>query len=292
VEIMSATARRPVECFGRVGGRPVIYHHGTPGAPVEARFLEAAALGNDIELWAVDRAAVAPDAAGERYLSALVDLVVDLSGGERVPMLGFSIGAAFALRIASRMGDRAGPLFLLSAAAPLDAPGAFDGMGGGAAVFRTARRNGHALGALVRLQASMAHGTPALLQRLLFAGAHSSDRRFARDPSNGNMLRDVYRRAFADGGGAYRRDLLAYVDLWSGELGRIASRVELWHGHADNWAPIAMAYRIAAQLPRSVGVHEIDAGHYAALIGSADAAIAAIRQWSDEPGNERQAAET
>jgi hypothetical protein len=53
-----------------------------------------------------------------------------------------------------------------------------------------------------------------------------------------------------------------------------------------------MAYRIAAQLPRSVGVHEIDAGHYAALIGSADAAIAAIRQWSDEPGNERQAAET
>lgn len=266
-----------VELYGRPGGRPVVYLHGVPGAALEARLIEAAAHAQDIELWAIDRRRVASGLDGDAYLSALSELVLGLGGHRRIPLLGFSIGAAFALRIASRLGGDAGPLLLMSAAGPLDVPDAFDGMGGGARVFRLARKNGAAFDRLVSFQALLARRAPNLLRRLLFAGADASDRRFA-EALQGDLLSDVFGEALANRGAGYRRDLLTYVSDWSRELARVTARVEIWHGGADLWAPVGMAHAIAERLVVRPRLHLGTEGHYTTLVTHAPAALAAARE--------------
>jgi len=265
-----------VRRIGALGGAPVVYLHGAPGSPAEAELIADAARAAGVELWAIDRARVAPGRGGADYVGALADLVRALGDGRQLPLLGFSIGAALALRIAARLGEAAGPLRLVSAAGPLDRPGAFDGMGAGAAVFRAARADGAGFRLAVGGQALLARRAPGALRRLLFAGSDASDRTSASTPGARALLSRVFAEAWANGGSGYRRDLLTYVGPWSGELARVAAPVELWHGRADRWAPIATAHGLAARLP-TARLHAGDAGHYATLVGCAPAALAAAR---------------
>jgi pimeloyl-ACP methyl ester carboxylesterase len=150
-------------------------------------------------------------------------------------------------------------------------------MGTGERVFRVAKANGLAFRAAVRSQALLARRAPNVLRRLLFAGAEPSDRLFAESPEGLALLSTLISRAWADGGAAYRADLLAYVQDWSGELADVAVPVELWHGLRDNWAPISMAHAIADRLP-SACVRVSEAGHYSTLVTNAPAVLAAACQ--------------
>lgn len=270
---MASGALAYVERYGQADGMPVIYLHGAPGSPAEAELIAAAAAAQGIELWAIDRARLAPAAQGADYLAALAGLVAELSGGKRLPMIGFSIGAALALRVAARLKKEAGPLLLFSAAGPLDIPGAFEGMGAGAGVFRSARANGAGFALTVRGQAAMARFAPRLLRHLLFAGADASDQAFAATPEGRAILARIFASAWRGGGRAYRRDLVAYVEPWSHELSDITSPVSLWHGSADTWAPVAMARGLAERLPHAQ-LHVGGKGHYTTLIGEAATALA------------------
>jgi pimeloyl-ACP methyl ester carboxylesterase len=269
-----AAAETVIERFGTRGSTPVLYLHGVPGAAVEAQLIASAAAARNIELWAVNRAHLAPETTSAAIVDRLANAVLELGCGQRLPILGFSIGAALALRVASRLGADAGPLFLLSAAGPLDRPGAFDGMGAGARVFRSAQRNGAGFRLTVAGQAFLAAHAPGLLARLLFAGADASDRSFAGTAEGQAALKRILAGAWADGGRSYRRDLAAYVEPWSHELCRITSRVELWHGAGDTWAPPDMARGLAQDLP-DARLHKAAGGHYTTLIGRAPEALTA-----------------
>jgi pimeloyl-ACP methyl ester carboxylesterase len=261
-----------VEAFGRTGGAPVVYFHGTPGAAGEAALLADAAEAAGVELLALRRRAVAPDAAGPAYLDALAATVRTLGGGAPVPILGFSIGAALALRVAARLGTAAGPLLLISAGGPLDRAGAFDGMGGGAAVFRAAQKDGRGFRMAVAAQTWLARRAPSLLRAMLFAGADPGDRALAARPEVRAMLDRVFADAWAADGRAYARDLRAYVEPWSAELGAVRAPVRLWHGAADRWAPVGMARDLATRLP-SATLTELPGGHYATLLAAVPAAL-------------------
>lgn len=263
-----------IQRFGKPGGRPVVYLHGAPGAPAEAAIIGSAAVDAGVELWAVARAQVAPDRQGEAYLVCLAELIRDLGAGDRLPLLAFSIGAAIALRVAARLGEEAGPLFLVSAAGPLDVPDVFEGMGAGARVFRSAQTDGLGFALTIRMQTLMSRHLPGLLRSLLFAGTDSCDRAFAATPEGRKLLGCVYAQAWAHGGASYRRDLLAYVESWSPELARVRAPVELWHGRADQWAPVGMAGSLAGALP-SARLNLCDAGHYTTLLAAAPAAMSA-----------------
>jgi pimeloyl-ACP methyl ester carboxylesterase len=266
--------RFPIQAFGKPGGRQVLYFHGAPGAPVEAELLADAAQMQGAELLAIGRSSIVTRSPDDDYLATLASVVRGLNGGRHLPIIGFSIGAALALRIAARLGGACGPLFLVSAAGPLDAPGAFAGMGTGERVFRLAKANGLAFEAVVCSQALLARRAPNVLRRLLFAGAEPSDRLFAESPDGLALLSPLLRRAWADGGAGYRTDLLAYVQDWSGELAHVAVPVKLWHGRHDNWAPISMAHAIADRLPTAC-IRVSETGHYSTLVNNAPAVLAA-----------------
>jgi pimeloyl-ACP methyl ester carboxylesterase len=271
-------AQRQTDCvqtFGDPRGRPVIYFHGTPGSPAEAELIASAASEAGVRLLAVDRAQIAPHAAGEDYLMALKATVVGACGGERVPILGFSIGAALALRVASRMGGRTGPLLLFSTAGPLDLPGAFEGMGGGARIFRAAQAGGRMFDIAVAGQSLLAARAPDVLRRMLFAGAEASDEAFAASPGGRALLKGVLRQSLGHATAGYRRDVLTYVEAWSGELERVEGPVSLWHGARDTWAPLAMAHTVAKRCGASLSV--LEAGHYTTLIAGAAEAFVSLQ---------------
>jgi pimeloyl-ACP methyl ester carboxylesterase len=271
---MPPVADSRVHAFGASGGREAIYLHGTPGAPVEAELIAAAARETGVRLLAIDRTHVAPGLSGEAYLGALADLVGALGRGERLPILGFSIGAALGLRVAARLGSQAGPLLLFSTAGPLDVPGAFDGMGGGAHVFRAARRRGPMLEAVVGWQSFLGARAPGLLRRMLFTGAEKSDQAFASSAAGRELLERILVQAFADGAAGYRRDLTTYVEDWSNELARVSGPVEMWHGGGDTWAPLAMARNVAARCAADLRVGS--QGHYTTLADCAGEALASL----------------
>lgn len=265
-----------IQVYGASPGRPALYLHGVPGAPAEAELIASAARDAGIQLLSIDRAAVAPGENGEAYLAALADLATSLGRGERLPMVGFSIGAALALRLASRMGSQAGPLLLFSTAGPLDLPGAFDGMGGGAHVFRAARRRGTMLDVAVAAQAVLGARAPDLLRRILFAGAETSDAAFAASAMGRERLRQIFRQSLAHRAAGYRRDLVTYVEDWSCELAGVVAPVKMWHGAGDNWAPIGMARAVAQRCVASLSVGP--KSHYTTLIDGAGEALAGLSE--------------
>lgn len=61
-------------------------------------------------------------------------------GGHPIRLIGFSIGASVALRIAALLGDKVEGIYLLSPAAPLEVKGNVDGMGAGRYTFFLAKR--------------------------------------------------------------------------------------------------------------------------------------------------------
>lgn len=257
---------------GRRGGAPVLHFHGAPGAPSEDAIFASAADALGIELWSLDRARLAPDATGRAYLGALSAAVAEFDAGRRIPILGFSIGAALAIRVAARLGAAAGPLKLVSAAAPPDFACAGE-LGAGGRVFRLARANGPAFAAATRAQAALSRLAPSALRRLLLARADPADAAFATSATGRALLSRVFADAWADGGGGYRRDLLAYVETWSADLAGVRAPVALWHGARDAWAPLAATRAMAARLP-GARLRTCDAGHYTTLARCAAEALA------------------
>jgi len=268
-------SRPLLRAFGKSGGKPVVYLHGTPGSPTEATLLSTQARDCGIELWAIDRAQVDLKLQGEEYVGFLAEFIHDLGKGERLPILGFSIGAALALRVAARLGEEAGPLFLISAAGPLDLPDAFTGMGAGARIFRSAQARGLTFALAVRTQALIARKAPKVLRHFLFADAHTSDRELAATPAVGEVLEEAFREASRNSGAGYRRDVLCYVQHWTAEIAEVRAPVELWHGCYDNWAPVAMAENIA-QRARGACLHLCTGSHYSTLLEAAPAVMSEI----------------
>ena len=128
------------DVYGDPDGHPLVYLHGTPGAACEAAFLAAAAKANGLCILALAREQVAGDSS-EAYLRQLTAEVVQLVGERPLHLIGFSIGASLALRIAARLPTPAAGVWLVSAAAPLELPGSLDGMGAGRYTFALARQS-------------------------------------------------------------------------------------------------------------------------------------------------------
>ncbi|MBB4818275.1 pimeloyl-ACP methyl ester carboxylesterase [Pseudomonas alcaligenes] len=263
-----------VRAFGATEGPLALYFHGTPGGALEAQWLHAAAQRHGIRLVALERASLAPGLEGDAYLQALAEWTVRMADGQPAALVGFSIGAHVALRVARALGPSCQCL-LVSAAAPLEWPPSWEGMGAGRHTFQLARRHPQRLARIARFQGALARQFPGLLTSLLFQGIGAQERRFARQQRP--HLKRLLASAFADGPAAYLRDLLLYCQPWADELAAVEGPVTLWHGEDDRWAPPGMARGLQQHL-RSTTLNWLpELGHYGALLHCADDLIQACR---------------
>ena len=233
-----------------------VYFHGLPGSATElhgfgpeiagrAAGYHVAVRGGDFVRLAAGIAARFPEGA--------------------LRLVGFSLGAAAALRTAPALGGRVERIDLVSPAAPLQL-GDFLGHMAGAPVFRAALAGRGAFAALTFMQAQAARLAPAGMAAALMAKARGEDRALAADPRFIAALAQSLRHSLIDSRPAYTAEIRAYVADWRAELAKVHQPVCIWQGSEDDWTPPAMAEALAAALPGRLQVAMIEGlSHFSTL---------------------------
>jgi len=248
--------------FGADDGQPVVYFHGTPGAPEECAVFDQYGKEHKLTFIDYDRFAIDPALEGTAYYQHLADAITDQAAGKAVDMIGFSIGGFIALQMCRLMGSNVRNLYLVSAAAPLEA-GNFIDIAAGKSVFRLAQMHPSAFHLLVRLQGLIA-ASPSLVFRMMFASAAGGEFK--------TLITRILKLCFTRHTPGYARDVRAYVQPWNKSLSGIGVKTHIWHGAEDNWSPVAMAEYLASAIPGCTST-EIFTGlsHYSCLQRAAPA---------------------
>lgn len=232
--------------YGADKGPVAVYFHGSPGAPEECARFDDPARAAGVQLLCLDRGALA--VGGEDRFERLAEEIAELADARPVHLVGFSLGAFVALRVAPHLGAQAASLDLVSSAAPLELGAFLDGMAG-KPVFSIARRSPWGLSVLSAFQGGLARHAPLRLFGMLFATAAGADRDLAADRGFRAEIGGVLETSLNGGRAGYVRDVLAYVGPWAGRLAAVKTPAHIWHGAEDNWAPPAMAVALAQALP-------------------------------------------
>lgn len=229
----------------------IYFCHGVPGGPLDASLLGIESV-------------IAPNLFEAAPLVQFDADTADVPNGS-VHLIGFSIGAMVALRLAASRPDRIGKITLISPAAPLSL-GAFLPDMAGKPVFKLAKHAPAVLRVLAWLQGLGVKISPEVVLRRLFAKADPHERRLVAEPEVRKVLRAGLRNSFSKHPRSYVQAVCAYVGDWAGALPKVTCPVEIWHGEADTWAPIAMAEALTRALPKGAQLHRVaSAGHYGAL---------------------------
>ncbi|MGZ8236996.1 MAG: alpha/beta fold hydrolase, partial [Methylobacter sp.] len=255
--------------FGADGGRPVVYFHGTPGAPEECAVFDQYGKEHNLTFISYERFSIDPALESVAYYQRLADEIIDKAAGKSVDLIGFSMGGFIALQVCRLMGSDVRSLHLVSAAAPLDA-GNFIDRTAGKSVFRLAQKHPFPFHMLVRLQGLIASVRPGLVFRMMFANAVGEDRVLAAGDEFQTDISGILKLCFTRYGAGYARDIRAYVQPWKDTLSGIGVDTHIWHGAEDSWSPAAMADYLASAIP-GCGSTEIFSGlsHYSCLYRAA-----------------------
>ena len=223
----------------------LLYCHGLPGGAAELALADA-------DLPVLDR----------RQITDLAQPSPCLPDGA-LHLIGFSLGASFALRLAAHHPGRVAKLTLISAAAPLELGNFLPDMAG-QAVFRLARRPA-LFRAVTGVQGAIAHAAPGVLASQLIATCDPSDRKLLQGSGKPAFIAAL-QQGYGTNRLAYLREVCAYVRPWANLLDQVHCPVELHHGSADLWAPAAMSDALHTALPQSSLTRHDGLGHYSTLV--------------------------
>jgi pimeloyl-ACP methyl ester carboxylesterase len=171
----------------------------------------------------------------------------DAAVREPCVLVGFSLGAMSALKLAAFRPDRVSRVVLVSPAAPLELGNFLPSMAG-RAVFETARLGFWPLSALSTAQSIVTGWAPDMLLTGMFQGSATSELELSVEPAFRRALQVSLRTCLSLHRSAYHRELLAYVRPWATTLQQVRCDVRIMHGDADTWAPLAMPEALKAQL--------------------------------------------
>jgi pimeloyl-ACP methyl ester carboxylesterase len=196
---------------------------------------------------------------------AAVLAAFDATGGEPCVLVGFSLGAMWALKLAALRPERVSRIVLVSPAAPLELGDFLPSMAG-RAVFEMAQRGLWPLSALSAVQSLATRWAPEMLLTGLFQGSATAELELSREPAFRRALLASLRTCLTEHRAAYHRELLAYVRPWASTLEQVRCDVQVYHGDADTWAPLAMSQALESRLAGRVDlVVSSNLGHFSML---------------------------
>lgn len=243
--------------------RATIYLHGQPGSADELALFGAHVARNSSDWHVLDRTPAG--AGGMAHYMLLATRARRFAAGRPIRLIGFSMGGWEALHLAAHMGRNVAAIVLIATAArPRD--GRYpDGMVG-KPLFELAHDHPTLFSGVTRLQGWSAAIAPALIGLALFAKARGGDQALAVQPAFRAGMSRLLRASLCGPAAAYRRDIAAYVDGGEPDWDAITAPVTMWHGDADNWAPITLAEQLSQRLPTLAAFHRLPGvSHYGAL---------------------------
>lgn len=187
------------------------------------------------------------------------------SDNAQVHIIGFSLGAMTALKIAAHRPNKVAKLTLIAPAAPLETGDYLSRMAG-KPVFKAAQKGPTVFKSFTALQRLGLRFASQQIISTMFADSPEADKNQLKDPQFEKMLRTGLRESFGKNRQAYEQAVLTYVKPWSDELIGISAPVTIYHGTEDNWAPIEMAYALQNKIASDVKIIPFDGlGHYSVL---------------------------
>lgn len=231
----------------------MLYFHGLPGSAAELTSFGPATGARAGCFHVVERGELSAESPVEAHFARLADRIAERYPDEQLVLVGFSLGAAAALRVATHLAARVQRIDLVAPAGPL-ALGDFLGGMAGASVFRAALAGRAHLATLTWAQAQVARFAAEQMAAKLMAKARGEDRALAADPQFIAGFAQSLRTSLLDRRAAYAAEILAYVCDWSGELAKVHQPVAIWQGSEDDWTPPAMARAMAKALPNCSGI--------------------------------------
>lgn len=180
-------------------------------------------------------------------------------------VIGFSLGAMSAIRLAAQRPDKVRELTLIAPAAPLELGDFLPNMAG-KPVFTAAK-----LGAIpFKMFTALQHlGVSVVANKIIqtmFAGSPAADMDLLSQPIFRAALIAGLKQSLGEQNKAYRQAIIQYVNPWAHILNYIKCPVTLHHGTEDNWAPIEMALALKREISADVELIKYPSlGHYSTL---------------------------
>lgn len=240
----------------------IVFCHGMPGSPADAELLRRANPKADIiplRLLDLDPEAV------DTGLGAAFDAAVNLEDHNNIHLVGFSIGAMAAIKIAVARQVSVARLTLASPAAPLSLGNFLPDMAG-KQVFLLAMRHPRMLDFLTGFQRLMTRISPAHTMNLLFSNCGPVEKELLNEPDFRGAMAKALSHSFIERPDTYLAFLRAYVADWSNVLSEVCCPVELWHGTGDTWSPYEMSAALKNAFGEKATLHSVQsAEHYSTL---------------------------
>lgn len=229
----------------------IIYCHGLPGSSHEIKFLE-------------HHDSLAVHVFGPQHSDEIFKLTSS-SLNRSVHVIGFSLGAMAAIKIAAQHHNKVSMMSLIAPAAPLELGNFLPGMAG-RVVFQTASRSALQFRALTALQKISVRLSSKFVIQSMFKGSPESEAALLQHSDFKESLLAGFKDSYGKNQKAYRSEIHDYMKSWAYHLESINCPVKIYHGASDNWAPVDMAYALKDKIPSKVDVIEYRGlGHFSTL---------------------------
>ncbi|MBF9129561.1 alpha/beta hydrolase [Plantactinospora sp. S1510] len=265
------------EVSGAPDGFPVFLMHGTPGSRrgPKPRGIVLHRLG--VKLISYDRPGYGDSDRfeGRDVADAArdVELIADTLGLARFSIAGRSGGGPHALACAAdeHLRRRVLRVAVLVSLAPSDAAELdwFDGMNAGnVRGFGADATDTASMVEEIRRRAERTAEDPRFLLEDVMREMTAADRRVVNSPAMRRLIADTYEIALKTGPYGWIDDVLALRRSWKFDLHDIdarATKIRLWHGADDTFAPPSHAQWLGTQLPGAEIEVQPGAAHFDAM---------------------------
>lgn len=266
-----------IEVTGPDGGDVLLFHHGTPGAVTQLRWIQRAAHARGLRLVSCSRPGYGSSSrlAGRRIADVAPDVafVLDHLRVDRCLVAGWSGGGPHALATGALLADRVAGVLSIAGIVP---DGLADleltaGMGAGnVEEFGLARQGESALRPLLESHApELAQADAEGLVEGLGTLLPAVDRAVLTAEVGEDMAAS-FAEGLRTGVDGWLDDDLAFVQPWGFELSQLAVPVFVWQGSEDLMVPFAHGQWLASRIPGATSHLEQGEGHLSIGVGAMD----------------------
>ena len=252
--------------MGPGNGIPVFFMHSWAGSRLQALRSSRLLFDYGIKLIAFDRMGIgASIAAPTGPALDSVEVMRALAEHLKLPhfsVLGYSLGALYAMQCAAALGDKVDHVFLVCPVAPMRGLKDLKGLlPSGQLLMGLAMKAPVLAQALVRMWMAQMRRTPILYLNSVLPHLPPSDATVMQMPIVQEEYVSSFMEAIRQGDEGLLKELGDMAQDWNHHR-QISQPTQIWHGLQDCHVPYVYAERLAAEMP-SARLHGIpNAGHF------------------------------
>jgi pimeloyl-ACP methyl ester carboxylesterase len=262
---------------GEPAGTPLLYFHGTPSARIEWNLFgsEALARKHNLRVIVPDRpgSGLSDFQPGRRVSDWPADVVAlgDHLGLDHFAILGYSGGGPFALACARQIPERLTRVGTVSGTGPFAEPALTEAINPGTAQFgKLATGRPWAARLMLRMMGFMSRYMPERMIAQARASLPPEDQAMLERPALRDGFLAMVLEALRKGPRGAQYEMALMVGPWEFRPQEITMPVMMWHGEADQNAPLAMGRYMAEAIPNSEAKFYPGEGHISLFVNHAD----------------------